>query len=147
MAKKSIWFLLLFLMGAACLDEPDCFRLNNYMVGISFKKLSDSSQDTARFIAIGIKAPPIGVNQDTISKIDLPLNYFENETTFMFEGPETTDSLTLGYTSQVQLVSEKCGERFVLSNLHVLSHSFDSVRLISRDPVKNGGTTHLEIFQ
>lgn len=147
MIKKSIWFLLVVLMGSACLDEPDCFSLNNYIIGISFKKLSDSTQDTARFTSISVEEPAILFEDDTISKINLPLNYFENETTFLFDNPERPHFLRLGYISQVQLVSENCGERFVLSNLEVLEHSFDSVRVISRDPAREGGTTHLEIFQ
>ena len=147
MIKKRAWFLVFFLLAAACLDEPDCYNLNNYIIGISFRKLVGSTADTVAFTSIRTEAPVVIFAADTISKISLPLNYFENETTFLFENADTTRILRLGYSSLVQFVSENCGERFVLSDLRVLEHSFDSVRVMSTTPAKEAGTTHLEIFQ
>ncbi|MEX2232026.1 MAG: DUF6452 family protein [Cyclobacteriaceae bacterium] len=147
MVKSSAWFLVLFLLTTACLDEPECFNLNNNIIGISFKKLADSSIDTAEFTLIGTIEPPLIFIGDTVSRITLPLNYFVDETTFFFESPDTLRILRLGYVSQAQFVSEDCGEKFVLSTLRVLEHSFDSVRLISDVPSAEGGNTHIEIFQ
>ncbi len=134
-------------MAAACLDEPDCFSLNNYIIGISFRKLADSKADTVAFTSIRIEVPEVVFAGDTVSKIFLPLNYFGNETSFLFESPDATRLLRLGYSSKVQFVSENCGERFVLTDLKVLEHSFDSVRVLNTDPARDAGTIHLEIFQ
>jgi hypothetical protein len=148
MVYRSAWFVVIALITVACLDEPDCFSLNNYIVGISFKKLSNSRADTVAFTGIGTIEPPIRFSDDTlISRMALPLNYFEDETSFFFTTADRTHILRLGYTSQAQFVSENCGERFVLSQLRVLSHSFDSVRLVTDRPSRAGGTIHLEIFQ
>ena len=148
MIKKSTWIILFLLIPAsACLDEPDCYSLNNYIIGISFRKLADSTADTVGFTSIRIANPEILFKDDTVSKIYIPLNYFQNETTFLFDHPDNTQILRLGYTSQVQFVSEGCGERFVLSNLRVLEHSFDSIRILTTNPSREAGTTHLEIFQ
>jgi hypothetical protein len=147
MVKKSVWFLVFSLLAASCLDEPDCFSLNNYIIGISFKKLADSSIDTAEFMSIRTAEPNIIFSEDTISRIILPLNYFENETSFLFESPDTTRILRLGYSSKAQFVSENCGERFVLSDLRVLETSFDSVRVLRDTPARDAGTIHIEIFQ
>lgn len=148
MVNRSAWFVIVALITVACLDEPDCFSLNNYIIGVSFKKLIDSRTDTVALTAVGTIEPPIFFSDDTlISRVALPLNYFEDETSFFFGTADTTHILRLGYTSQAQFVSEDCGERFVLSQLRVLSHTFDSVRLVTDRPSRDGGTIHIEIFQ
>ena len=148
MVKTSAWFLVFLLLAAACLDEPDCFSLNNDLIGISFKKLADRSIDTVEFTRIRVIEPPLLFSEDTVSSVTLALNYFENETTFFFESEDTTRMLRLGYISQLQFVSEDCGEKFVLSRLRVLEHSFDSVRLVSDVPTRDGAAaTQIEIFQ
>lgn len=147
MVRTFACFLLFVLLTAGCLDEPDCYQLNNYTIGISFKKLDDSTADTVEFTAIGTVEPPLLFDADTVSKVFLPLNYFTDETFYFFEGPDNVHLLRLGYISQAQFVSENCGEKFVLSKLRVLEHSFDSVRLLTDVPTSEAGTIHLEIFQ
>lgn len=148
MVKRSAWFLILVFLTAACLDEPDCFNLNNDVIGISFKKLEDSRADTVSLAALGVLDPPLLFSGDTtLSRINLPLNYFADETAFFFQAEDTMHLLRLSYVSQAQFVSENCGEKFVLSKLRVEEHSFDSVRLVSDVPRSEGGTIHIEIFQ
>lgn len=148
MVKKSAWLLFLTMMAAACLDEPDCYLLNNQFIGISFKKFEDSSADTVSLARFGTLDPPLLFSDDTtISRLYLPLNYFVDETSFFFENTEGAEVLRLAYVSQAQFVSENCGEKFVLSSLRVMEHSFDSVRLISDTPTREPNTIHIEIFQ
>jgi hypothetical protein len=148
MVKTSAWLLIFLLLTVSCLDEPDCYHLNNDVIGISFKKLEDRSTDTLAITAMGTVEPPLLFYTDTIfTKLFLPLNYFQDETTFFFETAETTHLLRLGYVSQAQFVSENCGEKFVLSTMRVLEHSFDSVRVLTDVPTSEAGATHLEIFQ
>jgi hypothetical protein len=148
MVKKAAWILILAILAAACLDEPDCYLLNNQNIGISFKKLENSSADTIYLTGFGTVEPPLLFSDDTIiSKLYLPLNYFQDETSFFFENEEGVDFLRLGYVSQAQFVSENCGEKFVLSSLRVLEHTFDSVRLITDIPTREPNTIHIEIFQ
>lgn len=140
---------MLTIMTAACLDEPDCYLLNNHIIGISFKKLEDSSTDTVSVTAFATVNPPVlfFAGDTTLSRLFLPLNYFQDETAYLFENAEGVDTLRLGYTSQAQFVSENCGEKFVLSQLRVLEHTFDSVRLVSDTPTREATTIQLEIFQ
>lgn len=149
MIRKNAWLLILALMTAACLDEPDCYLLNNHVIGISFKKLDDSSTDTVSVTAFGTISPPLlfFAGDTTFSRLFLPLNYFQNQTAYLFENPEGVETLTLGYISQPQFVSENCGEKFVVSKLRVLEHTFDSVRLITDTPTREATTIHIEIFQ
>lgn len=148
MVRRSAWLLVFILVTVSCLDEPDCYHLNNDIIGISFKKVEDGSTDTMAVAAMGTVEPPLLFYRDTsFTKLFLPLNYFQNETIFFFETADTTHLLRLQYVSQVQFVSENCGEKFVLSTMRVLEHSFDSVRLVTDTPTSEARTTHLEIFQ
>lgn len=149
MVRKSAWLLFFMFTMVRCLDEPDCFNLNNYIIGISFKKIATSGADTVIFNNIRTEEPPIIFSDSAaLSRIYLPLNFFMDETTFYFQSGDTTRVLHLGYTSQAQFVSESCGERFVLSNLRVLEHSFDSVRLVRDVPSRADQTAiHIEIFR
>lgn len=149
MVRISAWLLFFMLMMVSCLDEPDCFSLNNYVIGIAFKKIATSRADTVVFKSVTTAEPPLLFSDSAaISRIVLLLNYFQDETTFYFEEADTTRFLRLGYTSQAQFVSENCGERFVLSDLRVLQHSFDSVRLVHDVPSRTSdGVNHIEIFR
>src|SRR5688500_4340314 len=149
MIKRSAWLWIIILLTAGCLDEPDCFHLNNDLVGIAFKKLADSKADTVCFLGAGTEEPALVFYADTIvSRLTFPLNYFENETTLIFQdSTQTVRSLRLGYTSQAQFVSENCGEKFVLTDLRILEHSFDSVRLLRDAPSSEFGAIHIEIYQ
>jgi hypothetical protein len=115
MLKKSFWFICL-LSVAACLDEPDCYQINNNYVGISFKKIFDNKADTVSFI--GITTP----SSDSIfypytraTGIQLELNPFQEYTDFTMETIfNEMFLLNLGYESTLQFVSEDCGPRTVL---------------------------------
>jgi hypothetical protein len=148
MVKRSAWLLVFIVIAAACLDEPDCFNLNNDVIGISFKKLQDSRTDTVSLEAYGVLEPELFAGFDTtISRVYMPLNYFEDETTYFFKTSDVRHLLRVGYISQAQFVSENCGEKFVLSRLRILGASFDSVRLVTDVPTSEAGTIHIEIFQ
>ena len=146
MVRKSAWLVILVLMAAACLEEPDCYQLNNEVAGIGFKKLENSTADTVTFTLLTVE-PPLIFQDTTLSRLFLRLNYFEDETTFVFVQENAVDTLQLTYLSQAQFVSEDCGEKFVLSNLRIGYHSFDSVRLVVDTPTQNGSVVNLEIFQ
>src|SRR5690606_13635038 len=72
----------------------------------------------------------------------LPLNYLSQQTTFYFQRPDGSfQTLGLGYKAQTQVVSEDCGERFVLSDLNILSHHCDSARVAFATPVSESGAS------
>lgn len=146
MVRKSAWLVIVVLIATACLEEPDCYQLNNEVIGIAFKKLENSSADTVTF-GLQIVEPHLIFADTTLSRLFFPLNYFRDETTFVFAQESAVDTLQLTYLSQAQFVSEDCGEKFVLSKLRVGHHSFDSVRLVIDTPTQNGSVINLEIFQ
>lgn len=142
-------FFVIFLVAGACLDEPDCYLLNNNVVGIAFKQLADPAKDAEVDLkAMGSLTPPLLFFTDTsLTRLTLPLNYLEDETIYFFVTGSDTSLLRLGYRSQAQFVSEDCGERYFLTQLRVVEHDFDSVRLITDFPARQGGTLHLQIFR
>lgn len=151
MFRKTLWFVLFLLMAVSCLDEPDCYQLNNNIIGISIKNFKTFAKDTINVTSIkAIGSDSVfyqGASGNNLDKIYLPLNFYRDSTLFLFDRHGTIDSLWLGYKARAQFVSTDCGERFVLSDLGVIKHSFDSVRLISRTPTKNNTGNHLEIFK
>lgn len=152
MVKKTGWFLFFVLMAAACLEEPECFSLNNHLVGIAFKKMSDNRADTVVFTSVTadgtdnafISAPTAMTGIDKLS-----LNYFQDSTIFHFTAPDRIYDLDLRYLAQAQFVSEDCGHRFVLGNLRSgAGTSFDSVRILNPVPKPNLATgTNIEIYR
>ena len=59
---------------------------------------------------------------------------------------DKTNFLSFGYTVKNQFISEDCGSAFVLSDLHILEHDYDSARVINSTPSKGGGT-NIEIYR
>lgn len=150
MSKTGIWLAILGMVAVACLDEPDCYQLNNHLLGIAFKKAENSTADTVQISAFGTVDPAIlFIAGDTsVSRLmGVPLKYFEDETTFFVEDESGIRILRLGYTSKTQFVSERCGEKFVLSDLRIIEHTFDSVRLVHNFPTSDGSVVQIEIFR
>lgn len=149
MIKRTLWFFVFALMAVSCLDQPDCFSLNNNYVGITFRKLSVGAADTVGLTRVflpeaNVEFVPSGV----VTSFDIPLNLYGNTTAVIVEAAGTVYDLTLGYTSRVQFVSEACGGKFVLSDLKATSDSFDSVRVAASTPKsQNIPGTNIEIFR
>jgi hypothetical protein len=149
MTKTTGWFLFFLLVGASCLDEPECFRLNNNVAGISFRKMSDSASDTVVFDSIWADATDSIFFRNVMANgVDLPLNFYDDTTTYYFKGLNQLDTLIVAYTARTQLVSRECGERFVLGDMHVVHSTFDSIRILNRTPKPNlTSGTNLQIFR
>lgn len=145
--KKVAWVFFLSCAAWSCLDEPDCYGLNNNIVGITFKSADTFATITVDSLTVTSNAALLQlVSNSNAGKVYLPLNYFSDTTSYRFETPDTAYVLTLGHKSQSQFVSSECGQRFVLANLAVLEHTFDSVRLVSAAPGSRPDVNNLEIF-
>jgi hypothetical protein len=149
MIKKSGWFLICVLLTASCLDEPECFSLNNNIVGISFKKMSNRQEDTVYFVSITAEgSDSLFVEFDGLTRLDLPLNYFRDITDFTFTRFDQPMDLRFVYDSKAQFVSADCGERYVLSDLRASSSTFDSLRILNASPKSDNQTgTTLEVYR
>ena len=46
--KRTGWFIFFLILAASCLDDPDCFQLNNNYLGISFYVMGSGGADTLK---------------------------------------------------------------------------------------------------
>jgi hypothetical protein len=148
--KKLTWFLLFSLFAASCLDQPDCFLLNNDLVGVSFRVIGSSNADSVTLSSVDIEgyATIAPTGEDTlISTIVLPLNYFTESSTFVFNQQDRAGSMNVFYTVQSQFVSEDCGPRYVLSDISYSQTGFDSTRVVNPTPGRDASTRNIEVFR
>lgn len=151
MIRKVAWFLFFAVLAVSCLDEPDCYNLNNNIVGISFRKLADNKADTLAIVGVTIEGTDsIFHSFRLVTGLELPLNFYTSESDIVIEmlDRETTvaKTLSLGYNSRIQFVSEDCGEKFVISDLDVIASDFDSVRVVNSSP-GNTPTTNVIVYR
>jgi hypothetical protein len=149
MLKKASWFACLMILAISCLDEPDCFRLNNNFAGIAFKKMYDGEADTVSLIGVQASGTDSIFNSYVLTNaVYLNLNYFAEQTSFTIESlNDGINQLVLGYDVRTQFVSEDCGARYVLSNLQILSANYDSIRLIDGTPGASRQGANIEVYR
>lgn len=145
--KKPTWFIFSLLLIISCLDQPDCFRINNDIVGISFKVMGTGDPDTVALLGVQLSGTDSVFSDSTlVTTLGLPLNYTTDETNITFNTPDITWNMRLKYLVSTQFVSEDCGERYVLSQLEVLEHNFDSVKLVNASPGKTA-SSNIEVYR
>lgn len=146
MFKKAFVLFAVVSVAFSCLDQPDCLGINNNWVGISFRRLIDGQAvafPVDSLYAIGAQDTLYAV---TGSSLAFEVNQFSTETVVKVHSDGRLDSLVFSYEVQTQFVSEDCGERYVLSNLSVVKHTFDSLRMVSAVPGRDRQSRNLEIF-
>ena len=137
----------MLLLSFSCLDQPDCFQLNNNIVGISFRVIGTGDQDTVGVFGVHLGGTDSVFFKNTLfTRTGLPLNYKFDQTEIIFQRPEQNDTLLLGYSVGTQFVSEDCGARYILSDIDLLRHTFDSVRIVSRSPGRSA-QNNIEVFR
>jgi len=133
--KKVTWFVFLSIIAISCLNEPDCYQLDNDEIGLVFSVMEFGEDiDTLRDIRIS-STESVFYPNTIISAVLLPLNPNLDELEYIFQWENgSIDTLLLRYKSQIQYVSEDCGQRYVFNNLNPVSSSFDSVRIVNASP-------------
>jgi hypothetical protein len=145
-AQIFVVFIAGLLLGA-CYEDPDCISLRNDILGISFKTKSNNAEDTVDIIGINIS------NSDSIfnasvsaSKIYLPLDVNSTQQVIDFNLSTGAYSLVIAYSSQAQFESVECGPRFVLTDLKVSEHNFDSVYVSGTIPLAGTTGTNIVVY-
>lgn len=140
--------MIVLLPVASCLDEPDCFQLNNNFVGISFKKIFDGKADTVAIVGITTPATDsIFYPFRLATNIQLELNPFEESTDFTLETLLNEEFLLdLGYKTSFKFISEDCGTQTILSGFAVNNHTFDSIKVVSGN-LTNPPQINLEVYR
>jgi hypothetical protein len=156
--KKTTWFLFFIVFAVSCLDEPECYLLNNDMVGIYFRVMGSNQLDSANVTTLLINGTPPLITEgvvwqdladNVLTGFAVPLDYFNNHTDLDLVVDGAAARLPTEYQVQTQYVSEECGPRYVLSNLRVdkEKHGFDSVRIVNSSPSRDNTGRHIEIFR
>ena len=147
--RKTGLFTFMLIIAVSCLNEPDCYQLNNNTVVIFFKIIG-GGDDAVQLISVQSPDTDSVFAASSSSKIVLPLNPKTEETLYTLQGTDVTNTLLFGYKRQVQFVSEACGERYYFQELNVLNHDFDSVRVTNAIPTPTpepAGAKNVEIFR
>jgi hypothetical protein len=140
--KKLCWFTFLIILSVSCLDDPDCFQLHNQVIGITFRVLGTGQADSTH-----LKNFPAPGKTTFAPYLAFYLNYFQEQAQFAFQGEKEDNILDIAYKVRNQFVSEDCGSRFVLSDLKILAHDFDSARVVNATPGKAPGVASIDIFR
>ena len=153
--KRVVWFALFLVVGVSCLDQPDCFRQDLNLIGISFRKMYDGAADTVVLLKVSATSTDSVFYENVYgATFSLPLNYLNTNTTFVIEqlvreyldGMSQTDTMFLSHSSKAQFVSEDCGERFVVSNLQLLRSTYDSIEVVSATP-SNPAHINIKVYR
>jgi hypothetical protein len=148
--KRVIWFTFFLIMAMSCLDQPDCYRQNVNLMGISFRKMYDGKADTV----IVYKAYSGDAVKDTLfydstrqatTALSVPLDYLKDHTSFTIKLDRVYD-LQVNHKSKIQFVSTECGSRFVVSDLAIAGSTFDSIRLVS-NTLSNPAHVNIEVYR
>lgn len=139
--------IIVSVLLGSCFDNPNCLGLRNNLVGFSFKKMFDGKSDTLGIFGVSIEGSDSIFFQSTlVSTIALPLRSSASQQTIALNTTRGIYNVSMAYESLAEFESVDCGPRFVFSNLSILNHSFDSVRLTNATPTSSGGV-NIEVYR
>lgn len=132
------WILLLGLWG--CLTEPDCFDTSTNLVTFAFydadDELVDVEMDSLTISGVeGFLIP----EDNTFSTFSLPVNPAETEVIFTFYFDTEVETIALNYQSQTEVISEDCGALTYITDLNLLSSSYENITLLNNRLATNAG--------
>ncbi|MBT1688837.1 hypothetical protein [Dawidia soli] len=146
--KKSSWFIFFLILAVSCLDDPDCFRLNNNVVGFVFRVIGTNRADTVRLTMVEISGTSSIVPDTVTSSVYVPVNFTTTQSTITFSYEDgRTNYVNLEYLLKTQFISPDCGSRYELSDLRAADSDIDSVRVISGAPNKAAGAINVELLR
>lgn len=144
--RNANWFIFIAILLVSCLDDPECYNLENDVIGFTYKVMGSGANDNLAFTGITVNEIEAIFNENfSGSTFTIPLDYLHEGMTMYFQGLD--DMVTLSYNVQPQFVSKDCGPRFVLSGLNVVDHTFDSMRVINPTPGGNAQARNIEIYR
>lgn len=86
------------------------------------------------------------ISEDLVSSLELDLDPFNNNVTYVFFDNLSTDSLVISYTRINELVSPECGPSIAFNDLQVVTHTFDSVA-VSNTFFNSNLEDNLEVYR
>jgi hypothetical protein len=146
--KKSSWFIFFLILAVSCLDDPDCFRLNNNWVGVAFRVIGSTELDSVRLTTVEMSGASGFYGADTVTTYYAPVNFTTTSTRLTYNYVDGQNTyLDLEYVLKAQFISDDCGSRYELSDLIAKDSNIDSVRIINGTPSNAPGTVNVELFR
>jgi len=143
---------IVFLLGAACLSEPDCLVTASNEIRLAFKNPAGDSIKFVKFISITTSgSDSIIYRKDSASVMTLRVNPNDLNTTFTFQYKEKTkiltNSVTVSYVRQNVVVGPTtCGAFAYFNGLAVVATTFTTPPRITNAQLSNSATvSNLEI--
>ena len=132
---KSILLVFAVALVAGCCPRDESARLayNLRFVKAPPNVQMDTIPGFRRIYAIGGRGNLYDTTRrtsNTASWFYLVYDYNADKTTFLFEGPARTDTLTVAYARNVRFVSRNCGAELTLQNFRIIEPtSFQNARV------------------
>jgi len=162
--KYLIYILLIpFLLSAlSCAVDEECRKERIVKTDVEFiKRTFNPINNTYSSSALAVDSltvqglDTLGVlidsvlynNQKRVSLINLPLNKFASESTFIIKFNQTTDTLTIYHTNTDVFLSLECGclKTHTIDTVLTTNHYIDSVKILNHN-VNTTDAKHLQIY-
>jgi hypothetical protein len=148
--KKTSWFLVLILSAFSCLDDPDCYLLNNDVIGISFGVMGSSATDSVRFNSLSVNGRLLWSNPEddtAVSYMAIPADRFQNSLHIEMVSGSDVKTIDLKYSVKAQFVSEECGPRYIFSDLDLINHNFARLDIVNITPGRDASALNVRIYR
>ncbi len=136
----------LFIVSS-CFEEGDCLITNSTLVKVSLKDLDTKKDTTLTFLSITTLEGKEIYGEKALSKLELPVNPGETETSFVFVQGAKKDTLTIHYTNETVVLSPDCGAYEFQKDLKAIKNTLgaDSIKWINNQLFKSI-TVNAEIY-
>lgn len=111
----------------ACGEEPDCnLGVPASSIKVNFYNSEDSTVHFMEFIGVTEESSDqvFYTSEDSLASFELNLNATADQITYVFVSSTAVNTLTLGYTTELEWLSEECGPVFNYDNLEVISSTY-----------------------
>jgi hypothetical protein len=151
--KRRSWFLVFIFFAVSCLEDPDCYQLNNEVIGISFRVAGSSAPDSVTLRSVAHNAVenvflmPTVATDTTITAMFALADRTVNGFDILFDYMGVNKTLSLKYLVKAQFVSEDCGTRYVISDMEATYAGFDSVLVTNTSPGRDSRASNITIYR
>jgi len=162
--KQFIYILLIpfFLSAISCAADEECRKERIVKMDVEFlKKTFNPTNSTYTTGTLNVDSltvqgmDSLGVmidsilykNKKNVTQINLPLNKFATESTFVMRFNQTTDTLTIYHTNTDLYLSLECGclKTHTIDTVLTTNHYIDSVKITNHN-VNTTDAKHLQIY-
>lgn len=139
---KFVRLSLILLLGLwGCLTEPDCFDTSTNQATFAFYDADDDLR-VVKIDSIAISGVEgfLIPDDNTFSSISLPVDPAETDVIITFYFGADTETVSLTYQLQTEVISEDCGALAYITDLNLTDSSFENITILNTRLATNAGT-------